>query len=342
MNSRDEPGEPASPGDAQPVSDDADRPSEPVAEEPFRYRLNIVLFLLTVVCVFFAGALYDQHVPERFAPIQIAKVLPYGWRFAVPLLAILLTHEFGHYFAARKHGVPASLPYFIPMPPMLSPFGTMGAVISMKGRIKSKNALLDIGASGPLAGLVVAIPVLCIGIATSKVEVLHGAYLQEGQSLLYVIVKRVFLGVIPAGSDVSLNPVAFAGWVGLLITMLNLIPVGQLDGGHIAYALFGRRQDGYAVWIHRLLLAACAYNVVRFVGPIALHHEPGQLGQAISNSTFWLVWFALLAGMRRFTGVNHPPTDPSTLSSGRRVVAIACLVIFVLLFMPTPMAEMGI
>lgn len=339
MDPREDEAPESTPGDVR----DSDPPSEQGRSgEPLAYGWNIALFLLTVITVFFAGALYAQHPPERFAPIQIAKVLPYGWQFAVPLLAILLTHEFGHYFAALKHRVPASLPFFIPMPPMLSPFGTMGAVISMRGRIKSKNALLDIGASGPLAGLVVAIPVLCIGIATSKVEILHGPYLQEGQSILYVALKRVFLGPIPAGSDISLNPVAFAGWVGLLITMLNLIPVGQLDGGHIAYALFGKRQDVYARWVHRLLLVACAYNVARFVGPVLLHRAGSDISQALSNSSFWLVWFALLLGMRRLSGMNHPPTDPSVLSPGRRVIAIACLVIFVLLFMPTPFAEMGI
>jgi membrane-associated protease RseP (regulator of RpoE activity) len=330
--------------------DDGTSPDEDLAEEresdpgeprPLRWGLNLVLFGLTVLSVFFAGALYAQHAPERFAPIEIARVLPYGWRFAVPLLAILLTHEFGHYFAARYHKVDASLPYFIPMPPQLSPFGTMGAVISMRGRIRSRDALLDIGAAGPLAGLVVALPVLCIGIAHSPVETLKGPYLQEGQSLLYIALKRIFLGPIPDGSDITMSPVAFAGWVGMLVTMLNLLPVGQLDGGHIAYALFGRRQNRYARLIHASLVGAFLYNLARFAGPLVIHGAHGGYGLALGNSTFWLVWFALLWGMRRMSGQNHPPTDPSTLSPARRVVALACLVIFVLLFMPTPMAELG-
>ncbi len=323
--------------------DDEDVPPSGPGDEPTRFRwgLNLVLFALTVVTVFFAGALYAQHVPERVSPRAILAVLPHGWRFAVPLLTILLTHEFGHYFAARRHEVPASLPYFIPMPPQLSMFGTMGAVISMRGRIRSRDALLDIGAAGPLAGLVVALPVLCVGIATSKVEVMHGTYLQEGQSLLYVALKRVILGPIPDGSDMTMSPVAYAGWVGMLITMLNLIPVGQLDGGHIAYALLGPKQDRYARWVHLSLLGACGYNLARFVGPVLIHHRTDELGQAIGNSTFWLLWFGLLWLMRRMSGVNHPPTDPSTLSPKRRVVALVCLAIFVLLFMPTPLAEMG-
>lgn len=328
--------------EAEPREETDERSSDPPSgPRPFTYRLNLLLFGLTVVSVFFAGALYAQHAPERLSPLGILKVLPYGWSFAVPLLAILLTHEFGHYFAARHHKVDASLPYFIPMPPMISPFGTMGAVISMRGRILTRDALLDIGASGPLAGLVIALPVLCIGIATSKVEVLHGAYLQEGQSLLYIGLKRIILGPIPEGSDISMSPVAFAGWVGMLITMLNLLPVGQLDGGHIAYALFGPSQDRYARWVHSSLFVVCGFNLVRFVVPVLRGQSASSIGQAIGNSTFWLLWFALLWGMRRMAGgVNHPPTNPSTLSPKRRLVAMLCLALFVVLFMPTPMAEM--
>jgi membrane-associated protease RseP (regulator of RpoE activity) len=264
--------------------------------------------------------------------------IPLGYKFAVPLLTILVVHELGHYVAARLHGVPASLPYFIPAP-FLSFFGTMGAVISMPRRIRSRNALLDIGAAGPLAGLVVALPVLAVGIATSKVEPLGDHYVMEGQSLLYVGMKRLILGSIPEGYDMTMSPVAFAGWAGLLVTALNLLPVGQLDGGHIAYALFGKAQDKAARVFHVSLLAVVLFNVLRFVVPA--WQNGGDVGQAIGNSVFWLVWFALLAGMRRCSGMNHPPTGPGELSKGRRAVAVLCLVLFVLLFMPTPLAEYG-
>ncbi len=255
-----------------------------------------------------------------------ATHLYWGWTFAVPLLAILLTHEFGHYFAARAHHVPASLPYFIPLP-FVGLFGTMGAVISMPERIRSRNALLDIGAAGPLAGMAVAIPVLVIGLSQSPVHEVSGHGLLEGQCLLYSLLKHVVLGPIPAGHDVFLTNTALAGWVGLLITMLNLIPIGQLDGGHIAYALFGERHNRIGSFLHVGLLGAFGYNVAMYGSTV-----PGMV---------WVVWFGLLWLLKALSGgVWHPPTDHGVeLSPGRRIVAMACLVLFVLLFMPTPMRE---
>ncbi|HEX3597238.1 MAG TPA: site-2 protease family protein, partial [Polyangiaceae bacterium] len=229
----------------EPYRDVWDRRSLPEPEpepRPTKIWNNVVLFLVTVPCVFLAGA--HMTMPQA----DLLATLLSGWTFAVPFLGILLFHEFGHYIAARLHRVEASLPYFLPLP-VLSPFGTMGAVISMRGRIRSRDALLDIGASGPLAGLFVAIPVLAYGLSLSTVGPIGAEhYQQEGQSLLYVAMKRLILGPIPAGMDVNLHPTAFAGWGGLLITMLNLLPWGQLDGGHVAYALFGPRQHVYARW----------------------------------------------------------------------------------------------
>jgi membrane-associated protease RseP (regulator of RpoE activity) len=323
---------------AQPDADapDSERESASPAQ-PFRWKTNLVLFLATVVSVLMAGAVQvEGALPKDPRLLDRLLAAPKGWTFAVPLLAILLTHEFGHYFAARYHKVDASLPFFLPVP-LFSPFGTMGAVISMRGRIKSRNALLDIGASGPLAGLVVAIPVLIIGLLRSKVHAIGtGEYFQEGQSLLYVALKRVILGPIPAGHDVFLDPVAMAGWSGLFVTALNLIPVGQLDGGHIAYALFDTRQNRYAKIVHFALLAMFLYNIAVFVVPAL--RTGGDLGMAASNSTFWLVWFSILHLMRRVTGNNHPPTEAGTLSGWRKVIAVVSLALFVLLFMPTPWA----
>jgi membrane-associated protease RseP (regulator of RpoE activity) len=296
-----------------------------------------LLFVATVASVFLAGAGYAGTLVEDAGWLALLRSIPTGYAYAVPLLAILLTHEFGHYFAARYHKVDASLPYFIPLP-YLSPFGTMGAVIAMRGRIKSRNALLDIGASGPLAGLVVALPVLAYGLLQSKVLPIEGHGIQEGQSILYLLMKRVLLGPIPPGHDVFLSPVAFAGWCGLFVTALNLLPVGQLDGGHVAYALFDLRQNRYARALHLGLLGIFAYNLAVFVAPVVHQRAWGELSAALSNSLFWLFWFGLLILMRRMGGRDHPPTEPGELSPARRVVAVLTLILFVLLFMPTPMA----
>lgn len=307
-------------------------PSLPPESVDFDWRKNLLLFSATVLTVFAAGAMMVNRPGEDFA-------LWRGWTFAVPLLLILLFHEFGHWIAARIHGVPASLPYFIPLPPQLFIFGTMGAVIMMPGRIRSRNALLDIGAAGPLAGMVIAIPALLIGLSTSELgPQVPGAY-QEGQSLLYWLLKRIVFGPIPPGYDVYLNETAFAGWAGFLITMMNLLPWGQLDGGHIAYALFGERQNTYALWIRRLLPVLFGYNLIHFVLPIALGQSNLSYPMAIGNSLFWLLWFFITGGLGRMSGgANHPPFEPGELSQGRKIVAAFSLVLFILLFMPTPLA----
>jgi membrane-associated protease RseP (regulator of RpoE activity) len=307
-----------------PTSDGPDQGSKGMPEG---WPKHLLLFLATLFSVFLIGALNVVPLPENVDELGLLlhglRNIHHGWSFAVPLLGILVTHEFGHYFAARYHGVPASLPYFIPLP--LPPFGTMGAVIAMRGRIRSRNALLDIGAAGPLAGMVVAIPVLIIGLLQSEVKPLVGAGMLEGQCLLYSAVKALVVGPIPEGHDVFLTATAFAGWAGLLVTMLNLIPVGQLDGGHIAYALFGKRQNRLAMVLHALLLGVFAYNLIAF--------------NEVAPGLVWLVWFVLLLLLRRASGVNHPPTEPGQLSPRRRWVAAGCLVLFVVLFMPTPLRQ---
>ena len=318
---------------------DADRDSDPPSSQatPFTWKTNLVLFLATVVSVFYAGSAYAGTAPEDGGLIGSLRALPRGWPFAVPLLGILLVHEFGHYIAARLHKVDASLPYFLPLPE-LSFLGTLGAVIAMRGRIKSRSALLDIGASGPLAGLVVAIPVLVLGLMQSPVRPISGNGALEGQSLLYLALKRLVLGPIPEGHDVFLSPVAFAGWAGLLVTALNLIPIGQLDGGHIAYALFGPKQNRYARVLHVGLLGMFLYNLAVFLVPVLQRRAWNDVGQAIGNSIFWFIWFGLLFLMGRMSGKDHPPTEPGELSLGRKLIAVLCLVLFVLLFMPTPMS----
>ena len=305
---------------------------------PLRWRKNLVMFLATVLSVFVTGTLYANPKLDPFGDtLGLLRALPSGYRFAVPLLAILLFHEFGHFFAARYHRVPASLPFFIPLP-LVSPFGTAGAVIAMRGRIRSRDALVDIGASGPLAGLIIAIPVLLYGLSTSPVEIPPPHTVQEGQSLLYLFLKRITLGPIPVDRDVMLNPIAFAGWSGLFVTALNLLPVGQLDGGHVAYALLGPPQNRVARIFHWSLLAVFAFNLLRFLGPVIRTRRWEEAGSAVSNSMFWLMWFGLLHLLARLGGRNHPPTDAGALSPGRKVIAIVTLILFVLLFMPTPWA----
>lgn len=320
----------------EPAFDDDPEPAEPPAGA---WRLNAILFAVTVPSVFLAGMFWAATDATAELPF-VARFLG-GWVFAVPLLTILVGHELGHYVAARLHGVPASLPYFLPLP-VLSPFGTMGAVITMRGRIRSRIALLDIGAAGPIAGMVIAVPVLVVGLSLSTVRpISEGAYIQEGQSLLYWALKRAVLGPIPPGHDVYLHPTALAGWAGLLVTMINMLPWGQLDGGHIAYALLGPVQNRVSRFVRWTLLPLFLYNVAVFVGPVLLGTSELPLGLALSNSWFWLVWFVVLGVLGRLgggRGGEHPPTEPGALSRGRAAVAVGTLVMFATLFMPTPWA----
>jgi membrane-associated protease RseP (regulator of RpoE activity) len=311
-------------------------PQEDAVVGPLRWRKNLLLFVLTVLSTLVTFALTSGIVPADATLWEQVRAGLGAWTYTVPLMAILLTHEFGHYFAARLHRVPASLPFFIPLP-LLSPFGTMGAVIGMSGRIKSRNALLDIGAAGPLAGLIVAIPVVAYGLLHSPVQPIPENGAQEGQSLLYVLLKYLVIGKIPDGYDVFLNGPAFAGWVGLFVTMLNLVPIGQLDGGHIAYALFGEKQNRYARFVHWSMLGMFFLNLMRFL-PKAIRTN-GSVADAVGNSMAWLVWFVLVYVLGRLSGPDHPPTEPGELSRGRQAIAVLSLVVFVLLFMPTPWSK---
>jgi membrane-associated protease RseP (regulator of RpoE activity) len=260
-----------------------------------RWRLHAQLFAATVVSVFFMGMdSGDAWWKRVLSPLSFH----HGLLFAGSLLTILVAHEMGHYVAARIHKVDASLPYFIPMP-VVSPFGTMGAVIRMSGRIRTRAALLDIGASGPLAGLVFAIPLYVWGTAHPQILPADGPpqdLMFLGDSLLSRVLDHFAAPHIPEGAIAMSSPVAFGAWAGLFVTMINLLPVGQLDGGHVAYALFGPRQDRFAVIVHRAMLAFFFVSVAGFVlrdvrSGIGLYH----LGRAVNNSSFWLVWFEVLA-----------------------------------------------
>ena len=212
-----------------------------------RWGLPLLLMVLTFLSTFYVGAGMVIQKP----PTSIGE-LAAGWVFSLPLMAILMAHEFGHFFAGMYHRVDVSPPYFIPVPFFL--FGTMGAVIQIRERIRSRNALLDIGAAGPLCGMAIALPVIIYGIDTSPIQQLpDGPFIVEGRSILYLGLLSWLKGPIPQGYDIMLTPTALAGWAGLLVTMINLIPFGQLDGGHVAYALLGSRQNRISGWVLRAL-----------------------------------------------------------------------------------------
>jgi membrane-associated protease RseP (regulator of RpoE activity) len=285
---------------------------------------------LTFASTFYVGA--GMVLGQQ--PGSLAE-LGSGWVFSLPLMAILLAHEFGHFFAGRYHHVDVSPPYFIPVPFFL--LGTLGAVIQIRERIRSRNALLDIGAAGPLAGMAVAVPVIMYGIATSPVEALpDGPYLLEGRSLLYLGLLSWLKGPIPQGYDIMLTPTALAGWAGLLVTMINLLPFGQLDGGHVAYALLGRRQDEFSRTLLRLLpvlaiAVSAAYGIPAYMEGV---HGDELIYDAFAGM-HWLVWALVLWLLTRATGSSHPPTEDSQVSPRRRLVGWLTLSLFVLLFMPS-------
>jgi membrane-associated protease RseP (regulator of RpoE activity) len=297
-------------------------PSDAPPQRP-RYALSFALFALTCASTTYVGSQSSS-----------SGSLASGLAYSVPLMAILLAHEFGHYIAARVHRVPASLPYFIPIP--IPPLGTMGAVILMRDRIARRDALFDIGAAGPLAGLVVALPVLIYGILQSPISPNPTTpYLAEGHSLLYSGLLYALKGPFPPGQDIMLTPTAFAGWTGLLVTMLNLIPALQLDGGHVAYALLDARYAAVSRFVRRSLLPLGIAIAIAYGLPAFLAGQRGDaLWQAASPGMQWFTWWLLLWWMARRGGQEHPPVDPGPLSPRRRALAAFTLGLFVLLFMP--------
>ena len=281
---------------------------------------NVLLFIATVFSLLLLGTLIAAAELMEAEPALSAAILsdmiPNLWRglpYAISLLLILGAHELGHYFAARYHKLAVTLPYFIPAPPPLSPFGTFGAFIQLREPMRNRKMLLDVGAAGPLAGLVFAIPIVFIGLATSQVGPINPDGLMEGNSLLYAFSKIVVFGrFLPGGGeDVTLNQIAQAGWTGLLVTALNLMPVGQLDGGHVLYTLIGDA----ARKLYYPLLIGMALLVFLF-------------------SEAWLLWLVLLF---LFGRVYAAPLDMITpLDPRRRVIAVVALATFVLTFVPVP------
>ncbi|NTU65550.1 MAG: site-2 protease family protein [Chloroflexi bacterium] len=297
-------------------------------------RINALLLIATIASTVLAGViLYANTSPlaerllsrvnDPLEAIWIVLRTPALWAIGVPyaltLLTILGVHEMGHYVMARRHKADVTLPYFIPMPFGL---GTMGALIRLKSPIKNRRQLFDIGVAGPLAGLAVAIPLLIIGLSLSPVEFVGrpvpGA--QEGNSILYAVLKFLTKGQwLPGGGfDVMINAIAFPAWFGLIITMINLLPIGQLDGGHIIYSMFGRVQWKVAVVAEIILLGLGVYLAV----------TTGQFFNV------WLLWAILV----QVFGLRHPPPldDLTPLDRKRKLIGWVTIAIFFLIFTPLP------
>jgi membrane-associated protease RseP (regulator of RpoE activity) len=291
------------------------------APQPRPWWPNAALLVLTILSLLYTGATIELQRISLSSIFDLLRGLPY----ALGVMLILGTHELGHYLAARRHRVAVTLPYFIPFP-VPGSLGTMGAFIQLREPMRNRRVLLDIGAAGPLAGIIIAIPVLLIGLRTSPVlpapyldlfmlKTRMVAYGLEGNSILYAAAKVLVFGrFLPDGmQDVFINQLAQAGWTGLLVTALNLIPIGQLDGGHALYSLVGDR----ARLLYLPLLAVLGVLAITYSG--------------------WLVWLVLLVLLGR---VYATPLDMiTTLDRRRRIVAIVTLILFVLVFMPFPLQE---
>jgi membrane-associated protease RseP (regulator of RpoE activity) len=285
------------------------------------YAVPGLLFLLTLLFTLVIGVQYhisyhDVALPAGAGFWGFLWAHPASWlwglSYALPLLGILLVHEMGHFFACRSHGIQATLPHFIPAPTLI---GTFGAFIKIRSPFSSKRALFDVGLAGPLAGFLAALPVVAVGISLSHV-VERGAQsggLTLGEPLVFTLLGRLLLGELPAQRDLLVHPMAFAGWFGLLATAFNLFPIGQLDGGHILYAVLGKKKAFIAG------VAAVAILIL-----LGIFFWQG-----------WLLW-ALIATL---IGLRHPPIfEQERLDRKRHVLAAVALLVFILCFTPAPLA----
>lgn len=274
--------------------------------------LSVCLFTLTfLTTTFIGGANFDQFYGTGYDLNQAAFWVG-GLTYSIPLMAILVSHEMGHYLTARKYGLVVTPPYFIPAPTLI---GTFGAFIRIKSPFFGKRELFDVGIAGPLAGFAVAVPVLITGMFLSKIIFVPkdaADLITFGEPVIYYLIKPILFGHIPQGGNVLLHPTAFAGWIGMLVTSLNLLPVGQLDGGHISYAVFGRKAN------------RISFLLIAVLGILSFFYEG------------WLIWIVLLI----FLGLKHPPVpyDFQPLDRTRRILSVVALVIFILSFMPVPIS----
>ena len=289
--------------------------------------LNVLLLLATVASTMYVGASGWYYIPVTEAPLRVFE----AWPFVVAMLGVLGIHELGHYVAARYHGVDVTLPYFIPFPSLL---GTMGAVINIRGRIPSRRALFDIGVAGPLAGLVATVVVTAIGLMLDPITVPERV--REGGASFAIsfndplllqgieaAVRALGLGV-EYGPTEAVHPVVFAGWAGMFFTFLNLLPVGQLDGGHIVRAIVGRRQETIA--------AAVPGGLFALAGFIYFTQEAPPVGFGVW--TLWLFWGLLAAGLA-YVGPATPTVD-EPLGGRRRLLGVVTFALGLACFTPIP------
>lgn len=289
---------------------------------PKRIWINVILFGVTIISTFVVGfswgvsykygdvSTQNPQVSLDSAVLKDPQIIQMSVVYAAVLMGILLGHELGHFLACRHYRINATLPYFIPAPTLI---GTLGAFIKIKSPITRKKELFDVGVAGPLTGFVLSLPALVYGLSLSKVvpSLPREGSLVFGEPLILRIMGRFILQGIPGDFDVILHPVAFAGWVGIFVTALNLFPVGQLDGGHVMYALLGSK--------------------ARKSAPLLL------VGFILLGIFFWIGWF-IWAGLIYFLGLKHPriADEHLSLSPKRKLIGGIVFVIFVLSFIPAP------
>jgi membrane-associated protease RseP (regulator of RpoE activity) len=287
-----------------------------------RVWLHVLLLVLTIGTTTIAGVYHDLGFQANFLPIVRVRLSPAllvgGVAYMATILGILGCHELGHYLACRYYDVDASLPFFLPMPITIT--GTLGAFIRIREPISTKRMLFDIGIAGPIAGFLVAVPALFFGLSLSRIAPLPPQFsgYELGEPLVFKLAAWLIWGHVPDGYSLNLHPIAFAAWFGLLATALNLFPIGQLDGGHISYAVLGRRSTFVTM---------------------------AMISVAIGLSYFyasWIVWTILMIAMLLAFGPRHPRTvdEHVPLDTARRMLALVALLMFVLCFTPAPIQPM--
>jgi membrane-associated protease RseP (regulator of RpoE activity) len=320
--------EPFERGEMPPSSHDSfDLPRAVTAPEPPRDRvwLHVLLLLLTLATAAVTGANsyanYITDIGQRAYRGPLSALWIQGLWYTIPALAILGAHEMGHYLACRYYGINASLPYFIPCPYPISIFGTLGAVIRIREPLRTKRILFDVGVAGPIAGFVLAVPALVLGMKWSRVvrAPQHLIGVDLGEPWIFGIVKHFYFGNVPKGFDISMHPLVLAAWFGLFATALNLVPIGQLDGGHIAYANLGRRANFVTYVMLGVMLV---------------------LGLTVSAN--WLFWSGLMLVLLYMFGFQHPPTadEHDSLGTARILVTLFALLMFILCFTPAPLTQL--
>jgi membrane-associated protease RseP (regulator of RpoE activity) len=313
--------DPGYPGNAFPLEpfDASFAPPPRLRKFQSRLWLHALLLLLTIGSTTLAGALHYASFISEFAARPVALrwgLLLQGFCYSGTLIAILGAHEMGHYLLCRRYNVDASLPYFIPLPPVVFLTGTLGAVIRIREAFPTRKVLFDIGVAGPIAGFVALLPALFYGMSLSNVvpAPTEGSLIFLGEPLLFKIATWIVVGPVKDGFTVNIHPMVFAAWFGMLATALNLLPFGQLDGGHLTYATLGR-------WSVPISIATVGIAVVMSFVTVS-----------------WLLMTVVMLVMLFMLGPRHPRVidEHEPLGTGRNLIAIVALIMFVLCFTPVP------